>query len=189
MSVYEFLNRVTGTTFSSNSELPFKIEEKSFSKNEVITKYNEVEQNFYFLTEGAVQAEVSKEDGSECILDFIFPNQFFNAYISYINQTPSFVQISSLSECKVEIINGMKIKELYTDSLLMNKIVRLVTEEKFIEKTQREIDFLTKSAQERYLDLFQSNPKIMKEVPANRIAKYLGIKPESLSRIRKDLLS
>lgn len=189
MSVYNFLNEVTGTNFSSNSELPFKVEEKLFSKNEIITGYGEVEQNFYFLKEGAVQAEVSKEDGSECILDFIFPNQFFNAYISYIEQRPSFVQVSAMADCKVELINGMQVKELYSDSLMMNKIVRLVTEAKFIEKTQREIDFLTKSAQERYLDLFHSNPKVMQQVPANRIAKYLGIKPESLSRIRKDLFS
>ncbi len=71
--------------------------------------------------------------------------------------------------------------------MLANKLGRIVAEHYYINKTKREKDFLTKSATERYLELVNTRPELVQQIPVHFIAKYLGIKPESLSRIRKEI--
>jgi hypothetical protein len=75
----------------------------------------------------------------------------------------------------------------YEHSLLANQLGRIVTEQYYIRKTNREKDFLTKTATERYEELITNRPELIHDIPVNMIAKYLGIKPESLSRIRKEI--
>jgi hypothetical protein len=71
---------------------------------------------------------------------------------------------------------------------LANQLGRVVTEDLFIKKSNREKDFLTKSAEERYIELLSKRVDIIKMVSVNKIAKYLGIHPDSLSRIRKKII-
>ncbi len=68
--------------------------------------------------------------------------------------------------------------------MVANQFGRHVTEHFFIQKLKRENDFLTKSAKEVYLNLISDRPEVIENIPVNKIAKYLGIDPESLSRIR-----
>ena len=63
----------------------------------------------------------------------------------------------------------------------------MVAEQYYIHKTNRENEFLTLSAVERYKNLVDKRPELVRQIPVQLIAKYLGIEPESLSRIRKSL--
>jgi CRP-like cAMP-binding protein len=80
-------------------------------------------------------------------------------------------------------------QSLYRNSPTANQLGRLMAESLYIRKTQRELDLLTKTAEERYKDLLEKGKTIMEEIPVNKIARYLGIHPESLSRIRANLIS
>lgn len=95
--------------------------------------------------------------------------------------------MQALTDCDVEIIQYKDIQKAYQTSLLANKLGRMVTEQYYIQKTKREKDFLSKSATERYNELLARRPELVQLIPVNMIAKYLGIKPESLSRIRKEI--
>jgi hypothetical protein len=61
---------------------------------------------------------------------------------------------------------------------------RQIAEQFFCGKQDREISFLTKSAEERYYSLFKNQPQLIKEIPLKYIASYIGITPQALSRIR-----
>lgn len=78
-------------------------------------------------------------------------------------------------------------QEAYKTSMLANKLGRIVAEQYYIHKTNREKDFLTKTATERYQALVNYRPELVKQIPVHQIAKYLGIEAESLSRIRKTI--
>ena len=60
-----------------------------------------------------------------------------------------------------------------------------MAEEMFLIKSKRELSFLSKTAQERYLDLFKERPELLKLIPLKQIASYIGVTPQGLSRIRK----
>ena len=68
-----------------------------------------------------------------------------------------------------------------------NKICRFAAESRFNEKQQQQIEILTKTASERYIELQKKQPDILQQVPQKYITSYLGITPQSLSRIRSYL--
>jgi len=184
MTILEFININLKTNFKDNNELPFKVTEKTFKKGDIITSYGQIERNAYFLIRGLIEITVLK-DTEEKIVEFFLPGCFFGSYTSFLSQKPSDVQVSVLSDCDVEVIDYVELQNAYKTSLIANQLGRLATESIFIINTNREKDLLTKSAQERYDQLLSERPDLIRLVPVNKIAKYLGIHPESLSRIRK----
>jgi CRP-like cAMP-binding protein len=186
-SIKNFIATKVDTNYQLDDDLPFPISVKTFEKHTIITPYHQIEKKAYFLVRGIVKISVIREDGEERILEFFFPGNFFSAYTSFLTQKPSKVEIEALTCCDVEVIEYADIQDAYTHSILANKLGRLVAEQYYISKTKREKDFLTKSATERYLELVDKRPELVKQIPVHAIAKYLGIKPESLSRIRKEI--
>ena len=188
MTLLNYLNTQFGTRFADASEFPVVFKEQHFKKGAIITDYGQIERKLYFINTGFVQVTML-HDGEERIIDFFFQDRFVCAYTSFLKQVPSDARITALTECKTEMIQYSDLQMAYETSLLLNKIGRLLTEHIYMIKTQREKDFLTKSAGERYAELLALRPDILKLIPVNKIAKYLGIHPESLSRIRKQSIS
>jgi CRP-like cAMP-binding protein len=169
-------------------ELPFRTVHKNFDKEVVVTQYGQVERKIYLLHEGVVQISTQKGE-EEKILEFAFPNEFFGAYTSFLLQQPSDVQVSTLSVCSVTVINREDLVRTNRDSLLSNHLSLYIANQMFLSRARREKDFLTLSAEERYKMLLEKEPEIIQTIPGNKIAKYLGIQPESLSRIRKSIIT
>ena len=188
MTILQFINTHFDIDLKSNAELPFKLTEQEFSAGKIITAYDKIETNAYFLQNGIVQVSMVY-NGEERILDFIFENNFFGAYTSLLTNQPSDVQLITLAKTKVEILDYNDLQNAYKTSLLANQLGRYVTERLYINNTKREKDFLTKTAEQRYRELLEKRPDIISSIPVNKIAKYLGIHPESLSRIRKSIFS
>jgi CRP-like cAMP-binding protein len=186
MNLLTFLNNQFHTAYTSEDELPFRSMQKTIPKGTILTDYGKIERNTYFINNGIIQVTLQREI-EEKIIDFFFPESFVCSYTSFILQIPSDVRVSALTDCEVEVISHDDIQLAYNDSLFANKMGRILTEQIFIIKSKREKDFLTKSAEERYEELVKGRPDIIKLIPGYKIAQYLGIKPESLSRIRKDL--
>ena len=187
MSIKQYIQSQVDPHFSVDDELPVLTEVKMIPKNTIISPCHKIEQYAYFLLSGIVKISIYNEDGNERVLDFFFPNSFFAAYTSFLTQQPSDVEIETLTTCEVEIIKHAEIHHAYETSLLANRLGRVVAEQYYIRKTNREKDFLTKSAVERYKNLLDKRPELVQQIPVQLIAKYLGIEPESLSRIRKSI--
>jgi CRP-like cAMP-binding protein len=186
MNLLNFLNNHFNTAFTSEDQLPFRSTPRSIAKGTIITDYSKIEKHIYFINSGIFQMTI-QHDLEEKIIDFYFADSFVCAYTSFIRQTPSDVRITALTDCMVETIYYDEVQAAYKESLLANKLGRVLTEQIYMIKSSREKDFLIKSAEERYAELIARRPDIIKLIPGYKIAQYLGIKPESLSRIRKDL--
>ncbi len=186
MTIAEYIRKYVDPQVDAVAPLPFSTEEKSFAKNEIITAFGQVEGFGYYLTEGLVEVSLL-EDGQEKIIEFFSSGGFFSSYTSFLTQTPSDTQITALTSCRTEAIAYADLQRAYRTSLLANQLGRHVTEQLYIARTQREKDFLTKSAEQRYQTLLAQRPSLLAQVPVHKIAKYLGIHPESLSRIRKQV--
>uniref|UniRef100_UPI004048401D Crp/Fnr family transcriptional regulator n=1 Tax=Roseivirga sp. TaxID=1964215 RepID=UPI004048401D len=184
MTAVEFLNTLIPTTLEKKFPLEFQV--KQLRKGEILTNYGEVEKRIYFIKKGIIELTILA-GSEEKIIDFFFPNSFVCSYTSFINQQKSDVQVRTIVDCEVEYLNRFEVQAAYDQSMTMNKIGRLLTEQMYIMKSDREKDFLTKSAETRYLELIEKKGELVKLVPVNRIARYLGIHPESLSRIRKSI--
>lgn len=190
MGIESILQEITNEQSNKDQQLylPFTIHQAEFRRNEIITQYNQIETKGYFLLEGILQCSIQK-NGSERIIDFIFPNSFISAYNSFIHDIPSDMEITALTPCKVEYFLKAEVKKSFDHSLIAHKLGRYIKEKIITEKLRKEKELLTNSPEENYLELVTNRPEIIENIPVNKIAKYLGIHPESLSRIRSRIFS
>lgn len=169
-------------------ELPFPVRRVSFGKNDVITAYDEIAQHLYFIHSGIVELKI-KSYTSEKILDFFFDHEMVTCFTSFLLQIPSDTEMTAIVPCEMEAIAFVDLQASYKTSLQANRVGRYLTEQAYLRKAQREKDLLSKTAEERYAELLESQGEYVAQIPVNKLAKYLGIHPESLSRIRKKLNS
>ncbi|WP_166964549.1 Crp/Fnr family transcriptional regulator [Yeosuana marina] len=189
MDIKQFINKnIIKQPSDKIDTCPFPTYRKKFKKHDIITRYGQIEHSAYFLLDGILESSIER-DGEIKIIDFIFPNYFICSYTSFLLATPSEIQTMALTDCEVEFFYKWDLEEAYKTSMVANQFGRYVTEQFFITKVKRENDFLTKSAEEVYLQLLNERPEIIEKIPVNKVAKYLGIHPESLSRIRSKLIS
>lgn len=186
MTLREFY--ISSTGFSPDSELPYPVAKITFKKGECITAYGQVQTKVYFLNSGVVEMTI-KSYVSEKIIDFFFSGHLFTSLTSFLTQQPSDVQMTALTDCEAEMFTWGDLYKAYETSPEANKFGRLMLEQSYLQKAKREKDFLSKTAEERYAEMFETQRQYLSQIPVNKIAKYLGIHPESLSRIRKKLNS
>ena len=187
MLFIDFYNTVLNTLFPYDA-LPFRIETISVKKGTILTVYGQVEDSLYFMNKGIVEMTIQSYM-TEKIVDFFFEGELFCGYTSFLNQLPTDVQITTLMDSEIEVIKRKDLIPVYGHSLEANQFGRIATEHGYIRKSNREKDLLTKTAEERYVEMFKTHSQYISYIPVNKIAKYLGIHPESLSRIRKKMNS
>ena len=175
---------IMGNEFDERS-LTLHATPQKFAKGQVLVEAGKLESNFHFLKQGIVGVTVPGK--KEWIYDLFFPNSVIGAYSTLLTGKPSRIAITAIEDCEVETYSWTELKKQYTTSLGANQLGRFISEQIFLLRSKREIDFLSKSAEQRYAELMQSQPELILKIPVHRIARYLGIHPESLSRIRKKM--
>lgn len=153
-------------------------------KDRIIKHHDTRETHFYFILQGAVGLFLWKENNPVC-LDFAFDGQFCSDYMSLLTNEPTPLQMIALEDCT--LLSMTKENYLQLTSTPSGQLLRLVAAEaSFIDKQRQQIELLTKSAKERYHLLLKQFPNIHNRISQNHIASYLGITPQSLSRIKRE---
>ncbi|NOS94329.1 MAG: Crp/Fnr family transcriptional regulator [Cyclobacteriaceae bacterium] len=164
-------------------EFADKCEVVSFKKDEVIKEQFLSERYFYYLLEGSVGIFLWKENNLVC-LDFAFDGHFCSDYMSLLTKQPTPLQVVALENTRMLRMTAHDY-DIITQ-IPIGKVLRLVAAEmSFVGKQQQQIELLTKSAKERYEKLLKQFPNIQNRIAQNHIASYLGITPQSLSRIKR----
>lgn len=162
------------------------LEEVSFSNGSLLVHAGRICTAIYFIASGIVRVYTVHQDKEVC-LDFAFSGQFSTAYASYISQTPSVVSIQAITPVNGFSFHYAGLQELYNKHHAIERTGRLLAEFQYFRKYQRELSLLQYTARERYLQLMEQQPQMIQQIPVKYLASYLGIEPESLSRIRKGL--
>lgn len=123
-------------------------------------------------------------DGEENAIGFFFTNDFVSNYRSFLTNTPSEHYIQALKDSHVLIFSKKDLFMLYEKHKNAERLGRLIAENLFLDVVKRLDSFQYATPEERYQALVNRNSKLLQEVPQYMLASYLGIKPETLSRIR-----
>ncbi|TPN89303.1 Crp/Fnr family transcriptional regulator [Aquimarina algicola] len=158
-----------------------------YPKNTILRDAFKKEMNLGYIIEGSTGNFVYKKDKRICV-DLCYENSFFGDYSSLLTGKISPLEIQSLETITYISIPFTKLVEAYESPIVSEKIGRIAAEQLYILKNQQLIDLQTLSAEERYLKLLEIQPKVLQRTQSKYIASFLGITPESFSRIRKKIL-
>ncbi|WP_266366841.1 Crp/Fnr family transcriptional regulator [Tellurirhabdus rosea] len=160
-------------------------EEIRFRKGQVIKSSGAVERHAYFLLKGACGVFLWRENTFAC-LDIVLENNFFADHMSLITQCASPLETVALEDTVALRISKANVDKLKS-SPWGARLFLIGAEESFVEKQQQQIDLLTKTAEQRYLELLEKRPELIQRIAQKHIASYLGVTTQSLSRIRRKL--
>jgi len=155
-------------------------------KGDLLVKQGQVENNMHFIVDGVTRSFFIK-DGKDISFEFYFPGMFIRSYASFLTGTASRHSIEAFTPLTIFSIAHNDLMEAYGKSRKLEQMRIFVTEELFKKTSERNMDFLSLSATERYLKLLNEHPQYVQNIPLKYLASYLNITPESLSRIRKHI--
>jgi CRP-like cAMP-binding protein len=157
---------------------------KEFKQGSFLLKEGQSNTDTFFILEGLVR-QYTLTNGEELTTNFFNEEQWIISLTSFSENTISADYLICEETTSVVIGNEKKAQELFGQFPRLETISRAIMEGVFSEQQKNFISYLTDSPEQRYLRLLESRPDIFQRVPQYQIASYIGVKPESLSRIRK----
>lgn len=160
----------------------------SISKGQVIFHPGKPNLKYLFLEKGLLRG-YKIIDGKEYTHHFYFPNWFATDYKSYLTEKPSDIFIETLTDVEYYEFNKKDLLFLFREHHEFEKLGRIIAEEAFLQTVEKLSGMQLLSLEERYKDLLNKNPELFQKVPQRYIASYLGVAEQSLSRIKKQIIS
>ena len=157
---------------------------QTFKKGSILLREGQISTECYFVFKGCVR-EYYIFDGEEKTTNFFTDEQFVVSLNSFSQKIPATHYFECSEDCVLMIGNEKKENELYKQFPKFETISRKVMENIYGNQQEKMVAFMNNSPEERYLNLMETRPDLFQIIPQFQIARYLGIKPESLSRIKK----
>lgn len=163
--------------------IPIKI----FKKGAILLKEGQVSRESYQNLSGLVR-KYYIIDGNEVTTNFYEEGTSIASFTSLHQQTPAKHYLECIEDCKLAVLNKEKELELIQKVPQYETLCRTSVEEDLGKQQDSLAAYLISSPEQRYLNLLNENPKLLDRVPLYHLASYIGVKPESLSRIRKRIM-
>lgn len=184
--ITDYLSKFAKLTEEEKNCFEGYVSSKKSVEGTYITQQGEICRKLIYLQKGAT-AMVYERKGRIFIKDFIFENSLASVYESFITQQPARYSLKAINSCVYQSIAYHDIQQLYQKIPQLNKAAKILTENVYLNMSQRFESLITLSAEQRYLELLDRRPSLLAEVPQYMIASYLGITDVALSRIRNRL--
>jgi CRP-like cAMP-binding protein len=155
---------------------------------ELFIEHGEVPAKIAFVSSGLFRYVYVNDKGDEFTKGIISENNFISSYSAMIAKRPSYFAIEALEDAQVLEIHWTDFSQLLEADVFWLRFLLKFLEKGFISKEKRERDLLLLDAETRYKNFLNEFPGIDQRLKQGIIASYLGIKPETLSRIRKKII-
>lgn len=185
--LYQILKEEIGLTEGECEDFSTKLNRKKFKAKTPIVREGNIAKSLYFIESGLLRT-YHLQEGKEINTYFACDKQFISTFSSFINQTASFEILETIEESIVYELPYHTLAKLYLESRKFEKLGRILAEKNYLCVLDRAYTMQTKTAKQKYLDFIKTyDKKIIQRVPQYQIASFLGIAPESLSRVRKEI--
>ncbi|NML70383.1 Crp/Fnr family transcriptional regulator [Chryseobacterium sp. RP-3-3] len=191
--MHDKLLQYIGSDFHFNSDeieaIKQYFEPVSYSKNTLLEKAGKIPGYLYYIVSGYLRLFYMDENGNEVTTHVNCPPGFFTSYTHFISQTRSEDHVECITDCELLRITKENLDQLVNSSQSMKDFSISVFQQSIAYHENRSKELSVLNAEQRYLKLIENYPEIIQNVPIQYIASFLGMKPESLSRIRKKIIN
>lgn len=163
------------------------LQSRKIKKQELLLREGEVCKYVYFLVDGFFRMYYIDQDGNEINYRFTDKNNFLTDFQSFLRQKPSHFYWQAMQDAELLLLPYKQVQEAYATSAAWNTFGRLITEHVYLQMNERVEMLLFMSPEERYLHLMNNRPELLDQISQFQLSSFIGVKPESLSRLRKRL--
>lgn len=185
--ILKYLSKYTVITEELKNAITESMFVKSFKKGTLLLKEGSISNECYFILKGCIRCYLLK-DGDEKTIEFYTEEQAVTPP-TYGKSMPSSYYLECIEDTIVSIGNPELEEEMFRKYPQLESLSKAIVEVILAKHQESFAEFKTSTPEERYLNLLKTRPNLIQRVSQHQIASYLGIKPESLSRIRKRLLT
>jgi CRP-like cAMP-binding protein len=166
--------------------LPTLFNRVTLKKNEYFLQEGKVSGHVGFIEEGLV-GYVMTRDGENVYAYFSKENEWLGHYESFLSRQPSTRSIIALEPCVLWTISKENLQIIFDTLKEGDRMGRLIIEDVFVKSSRQMTSLYTGTPEERYYEFFELFQDIQHRIPQYMIASFIGVKPQSLSRIRSRL--
>ena len=161
---------------------------KKLRKRQYLLQEGDAAKYVAFVEKGMLRSYTVDEKGVEHIIQFAFEGWWISDQYSFLTGEPSAYNIDALEDCELLLLSKTAEEQLMEQVPKMERYFRILLQNSLIAMQRRIIGSLSQPAEKRYTELISSCPTIPQRVPQHMMASFLGITPETLSRIRKQAI-
>ncbi|WP_299219961.1 Crp/Fnr family transcriptional regulator [uncultured Aquimarina sp.] len=162
---------------------------KKLRKRQYLVQEGDYVDYEYFVIKGCLKAFEVDDFGNEHVVQFAIEDWWISDFKAFFKGEKACLNIDCIEDCELIGIKKSDLEQLYLDIPKFDRFFRIKLTNAFVALQDRILSSLEKTSSERYLEFQKTYPNIEQRIPNYLIANYLGIKPESLSRLRKQLAS
>jgi len=180
-----FIKTIIGIDDSDLQLVLSRCTERHVPKGKLILKKGQIANQYFYIVSGGVRFfyELNDQENTTWVT---FKNEFFTEISSLNPQMPSRFNIEAIEDSILVVIDKKDMDFLYAHIAVWEEFGRKIWEAMAVRMIDQILKFQTLSAEERYLE-FMNNPELIKKIPIKQLAAVLGITPNALSRIRKNI--
>ena len=160
---------------------------KNLRKRQYLLQAGDVCRFENFVSKGLLRAYTIDDKGAEHTLMLASEDWWISDLFSFLSDTPSAMHIDALEDSEIISIEKPDLEKLYIEIPKLERLMRILFQKAFMAQQQRILASISQSAEERYTSFVKKYPSLEQRIPQTQIASYLGITPETLSRVRKQL--
>ena len=160
---------------------------KTFDNKAILSEEGRTCKYVYFILQGSAYSYYVNDQGDKHAMQFAMEGYWISDQYSFFSERKGIYNIETLEPVEALVLNKQNHEELCRSSHLFEHFFRILMQNAFVSLQYRLTKTNSESAVHRYLEFQKLYPHFIQRIPQYLIASYLGIKPQSLSRIRKEL--
>ena len=187
-----YIQKYVALNFVEWNLVKLRLKVKHFKKGDIIHNIGDISRQIYFINSGLARAYTIDENGKDYTWSLFFNdenshtvNLFVVDYDSFINQTPSRLEIEVLEDCEVLEVGYDDFFFINNNSKKMKHFTQVMVDFAYSYLHNIVLDRQTKTAKQRFEEFMQQTPHLLEKVPQYHIATFLSITPQHLSRLKK----
>lgn len=157
---------------------------KRMLKRQFLLQEGDVCRELAFIEKGALYSFAVDSKGNQHVIRFAFEGWWMANLQSFFTSEPTRLNIEVLEDSELLVLDRKNHEKLLDEIPAYERYHRIIVENAYVALQQRVENALGLTAEEKYARLIQCNPEFMNRVPLNLVASYLGMSPETLSRVR-----
>ncbi|MDP7981498.1 Crp/Fnr family transcriptional regulator [Bacillus sp. WLY-B-L8] len=181
----KYLSKFTTFNEAQQQEIVKEIHIEEYKKGTMLLRQGDVSSKCYFVLQGCVRQYSIDEAGKEITSNFYTEEQAIANFHHHKQDKSSPYSLICLEDCIVVVGDLDTEKDMYSKYTQLEAMTRKMIEEKLGDMQDELASFIASTPEKRYKSLLRKRPHLVDRVPQHQLASYLGITPESLSRIKK----